>query len=143
MPYLHIPFRCEVLTPERKAFAGEVLSAVFPAVDGYMGVLSGRSPMMALLGGGRFIVRQRGGGRQEFYVGAGFARFGQNVLSLLVEECLPVEAIDPEHAWQEILAADKLPRQTPQEEAYRDQVLQAARARFSMAQRHRKATGQV
>jgi F-type H+-transporting ATPase subunit epsilon len=137
------PFQCEVITPETKVFAGEVVSAIFPAPDGLVGVLGGRGPLVTLLGSGSFTVRGMDGRREEYFVTGGFARFCDNALTLLAEECLPIEAIDAERAWDEIQQAQKLPRETPEQIALRDEALEAARAKFKLAQKFRKQAGDV
>ena len=139
----HRQFHCEVITPEGPVFAGEAVSAIFPAPDGLVGVLGGRGPLATLLSGGPLTVRQAEGSENEYYVAGGFARFHENTLVLLAEECVPIEAIDAEAAWQQIQRAQAMPRETDEQIALRDQALDAARAKFKLAQKHRKRTGQV
>jgi F-type H+-transporting ATPase subunit epsilon len=137
------PFRCEVITPRGRAFAAELVSAIFPAPDGLVGVLGGRGPLVTLLGSGPFTARQLSGSPSVYYVAGGFARFHDNVLTLLADECLPIREIDPETAWQEIERAQQMPRGTPQDDELREEALEAARHKFKLAQKHRKETGEL
>jgi len=135
------PFRCEVFTPAGKAFAGELVSAIFPAPDGLVGVLGGRGPMVTLLGSGAFTAREIRGSRSVYFVAGGFARFKDNVLTLLADECMPVEQIDAEAAWKDIEQAQRLPEETPAQFEVRERTLKTARDKFNLAQKYRKETG--
>ena len=134
-------FRCEVITPEGPGFSGELVSAVFPAPDGLVGVLGGRGPMVTVLGSGPLTVQEAHGGRSVYFVTGGFAQFRRNVLTVLTGECLVIDRIDPEAAWREIQQAQSLPRETPPQKEAREEALQAARAKFKLAQKHREEAG--
>ncbi len=47
------PFELEIITPENTVFKGKVSSLVFPAHNGYMGVLGGHASFAGSLGAGR------------------------------------------------------------------------------------------
>lgn len=132
------PFHCDVITPEGRAFSGELVSAVFPAPDGLVGVLGGRGPLVTLLGSGPFTPRPVEGQEALYFVAGGFARFRDNTLTLLVEECVPVEAIDPEAAWAEIEQAQQRVAETPRQVELRDEALKAARDKFKLSQKFRQ-----
>ena len=137
------PFRCEVFTPTGKAFAAELVSAIFPAPDGLVGVLGGRGPLVMLLGSGPFTAREMGGQRTVYFVAGGFARFKDNVLTLLTDQCMPVDEIDPEAAWREIERAQQLPEETSDQSELREQTLRTARDKFDLAQKYRKEAGEI
>jgi len=137
--YRH-PFRCEVFTPTGKVFAGELASAKFPAPDGLVGVLAGRGPLVMLLGSGPFVTREMNGRRARYFVAGGFARFKDDLLTLMTDQCMPIEQIDPEAAWQEIEQAQQMPEETSEQIERRGQALLAARNKFNLAQKHRKET---
>ncbi len=138
MPSLNRPFRCEVITPEGRAFGGELTSATFPAPDGLVGVLGGRGPLVMLLGSGQLTVRELSGEEASYFVAGGFARFMDNALTLMAEECDPVPEIDAEDAWTRIEAAQDLPQETETQARARDEALQRARNRFRLAQLYRQ-----
>ena len=64
-------------------------SAVFPAADGMVGVLPGRSPLMAKLGLGRMIIH-RPGRRYRLFIDGGVAQMAGDELTILAERCQPV-----------------------------------------------------
>ena len=131
-------FRCEVLTPDGRALARELAGAVFPAPDGLVGVLGGRGPLVMLLGSGPLTVRDPDGTRSRYFVAGGFARFRDDVLTLMAAECIPIAEIDPEAAWEEIQQAQSMPDETPEQLARREEALATARSKFGLAQKYRK-----
>jgi len=136
------PFRCEVITPSGRAFGGEVISIVFPAPDGLVGVLGGRGPLMVMLGSGPMRAREMSGGKSVFFVAGGFARFLDNTLVLLCEDCVPVQNIDPDVAWEEIQKAQAMSEETPRQIEARQEALKRARDKFNMAQKYQKQIGE-
>lgn len=136
-------FRCEVVTPEGHVFSGELSSARFPAEDGLVGVLGGRGPLVMLLGSGPFTIRQSSGEEALYFVAGGFARFSNNKLTVLAEQCQPIQDIDPEDAWKDIEAAQKLPGETPEQKEIRELALEAARNKFNMAQKYQQEIGEI
>ena len=138
MPRYRKNFRCEVITPDGRAFSGELAGAVFPAPDGLVGVLGGRGPLVMLLGSGPLTVRDPSGTRSRYFVAGGFARFRDDCLTLLAGECMLIAEIDPEGAWEEIQQAQSMPAETPAQIVRRDEALATARAKFNLAQKHRK-----
>ena len=57
----------EIVTPDKKVFEGEVVSATFPGSDGYFQVLNDHAPMIGTLGQGelRYIVECKDKKRTE------------------------------------------------------------------------------
>jgi F-type H+-transporting ATPase subunit epsilon len=135
-------FRCDVITPEGSVFTGELTAARFPAQDGLVGVLGGRGPLVMLLGSGPFSIRQTSGEEALYFVAGGFARFQNNALTILAEQCQLVRDIDPEEAWKDIVKAQGLPLETPEQKQIREESLEAARNKFNMAQRYKQETGE-
>ena len=129
------PFSCEILTPDGFCERMEALSAVFPAGDGMVGVLGGRTPLVTTIAaGGLTLDLSRGGGRREYFVSGGFARMCDNVLTVLAEECCPVKDLDGEKAWREIERARAMPADTDARVARRDKLLHAAQMKFNLIQ---------
>ena len=124
-------------------FSGELTAARFPAEDGLVGVLGGRGPLVMLLGSGAFTIRQTSGAEALYFVAGGFARFQNNVLTVLAEQCQPISDIDPEEAWKDIEAAQKLPEDTPEQKEIREEALEAARNKFNMAQKYKQEMGEI
>ena len=133
----HKSFVCEVLTPEGRRVELAARTVVFPGVDGQIGILPDRAPVVASLGAGLLRVTEPDGSRREFFLARGFAQVRENRMTILADECLPVPEIDPEEAWDQIAAARRLPSDTPEAAALRDRVMREARTRFGLAQKHR------
>ncbi len=127
-------FRCEVLTPEGPVSRTTAHSVVFPARDGQVGVLPGHSPMVAVLGCGELQVRRDDGVQESYYVNRGFARVGSENSVILAEECIALEQLDPEEAWEGIQEAQAMPVETDEQAAARDRALETARIKFRLAQ---------
>jgi len=134
-------FQCEIFTPTERVASTEALTATFPASDGQVGVLGGRSAMVAMLGVGKITISVPDWRDGEFFVSRGFVRMGDNVLVFLAEECIPVAKLDAEAAWQELQDAQKLPSATAADVAARDLLIATARGKFDIAQKRRKKLG--
>jgi len=141
MPRTPRPFSCKVLTLGRQFYAGDVIGAEFPALDGMVGVLAQRAPMVSLLGYGPLSLQTPQGPPQEFFVAGGFAQVRQNTMTILSFECERLDEIDPEEAYDRIEQAMRLPRQPPDAAQRRQWALKLARARFNLVQEHRRRKG--
>jgi F0F1-type ATP synthase epsilon subunit len=115
----------------------------FPASDGKVGVLGGRSPMVALLGVGELIVTHDKADSREYFICRGFARMSNDQLVFLAEEACEISKLNAEQAWEQLQQAQASPARTPQEQAAREERIEAARERFNAAQRYRRRRGLV
>ena len=134
-------FKCELYTPTDQIASSEALSVKFPATDGQVGVLGGRSPMVAMLGVGKITISPAKGKPIEFFVSRGFAQMSENILSFLAEECMPVASLNAETAWEELQLATKLPAETEAQISIRDDLMATARGKFDIAQKRRRDLG--
>ena len=116
---------------------------MFPGPDGMVGILGGRSPLVAAVGRGPIVLESADDSRREFYAEGGFCHVREQAMTIMAEVCLPVESIDPEQAWSDIEQARRMPSQTPPECARRDMALEAARMKFALVQKHRRRTGRT
>lgn len=132
------PFKVELVMPEGAAETFDATSAVLPASDGQVGILGGRSPVVVRLGAGEMIIEGRDGHRAEYFACGGFARMRGDVLTVLAEHCQLIERIDPDFAWDEIEKARKMPVETDEQVAVRDEALHVARTRFRLIQKGRE-----
>ena len=131
-------FSLEVLTPTSCTCRMDVVSVVFPAVDGQVGVMTGRAPLVAVVGCGRLIVEPVSGKGREFFVAGGFAHVHENAMAVLAEECIPLEDMDAEAIWEELEQARHMPVETDEHWTQRDKAIDVARLKFSLAQRQRR-----
>ena len=79
-------FQVNILTPERKVFAGEVVSLVVPAALGYLGILADHAPLAAGLKAGKIIFRGNTGEPTVLYnKDRGFLEAAGNKVTILLD----------------------------------------------------------
>jgi F0F1-type ATP synthase epsilon subunit len=137
------PFQCEIYTPSEHVCSSRVVHVQFPASDGQVGVLGGRSSMVAMLGVGTAILTDAKDDEKEFFIARGFARMHNESLEFLAEEAMPVARLNAEQAWEELEKAQALPDQTPEQQAAKEQRVRTARGKFDAAQRYRRRMGLI
>ncbi|MBS3821738.1 MAG: F0F1 ATP synthase subunit epsilon [Planctomycetes bacterium] len=131
---------CEVHTPDGPALEGEYVSINVPARDGYMGILRNRAPVTAAVGAGQMTLNPTEQGEPErYFVAGGFLQVRDNQMTVLTEECVALNKLDAEEAWNQLQDAYKLPNVTDEQEQIRDEAIRNARIKFSLAQKARKA----
>jgi F-type H+-transporting ATPase subunit epsilon len=64
-------------------------------VDGELGVLHSRAPLIGRLGFGELRL-QTGNSTQRYYVDGGFAQVRENVVTVLTSKAIRADQIDPE-----------------------------------------------
>ncbi len=134
-------FYCELLTADGRVWDGEVASVVLPAVDGQIAILANRSPVLVALGGGALRLVLSGSDEALYYVVGGTARMEHNRLTILADECIVVTQLDSHDVWEELSAANALPRRTAEEFATREARLMVIREKFKLAQAHGRGKG--
>lgn len=83
----------EIVTPAAVAFTGEVSEVQVPGLLGEFGVLPGHAQLLAVTQPGR-VTLQTEEGPEMLLVGAGFAEVGPDRVTLLVDLCEAVGAVD-------------------------------------------------
>ena len=83
-----MPFRLEIVTPERVLVREDVDEAVVPAEDGYLGVLPGHTPLVATLKGGDLWYR-KGQDKTHLEIAGGFAEVLPDRVTILAEASAP------------------------------------------------------
>jgi len=101
------PFPFELVSPERLLLSEQVVSVVVPGTDGEFTVLKDHAPFMATIKPGCVVVTQVGGGVQKFFVRGGFADVNGAGLTILAEQAIPLESLDPDAFAQEIRNAEE------------------------------------
>lgn len=89
----------EVVTPERRVLADEVDEVVLPSAEGYLGILSGHAPLLAMLDVGEVSYRT-GTERRYMAVTGGFAEVLRDSVSILAKTSELAEEIDIDRARQ-------------------------------------------
>ncbi len=100
--------RCIVVTPE-KQFLDEIAELVIlPMIDGELGVLHGRAPIIGRLGAGELRLKSNGNVKRLF-VEAGFVQVRSNVVTVLTAKARPASEITAEMAATAAAEAEALP----------------------------------
>jgi F-type H+-transporting ATPase subunit epsilon len=77
----------EIITPDQKVFAGEVVSATFPGAKGSFQVLNNHAPLISLLEKGKITIRTSQG-EQTVVVDGGMVEVLNNKIIVLAEAVL-------------------------------------------------------
>ncbi len=88
------PVRFELVTPEKLLHETESELVQIPALEGYMGILPGHSPMITTLRPGVVYV-ETARGEKRFYVSGGVAEIMPDRCVVLAEDALDVDASEP------------------------------------------------
>ena len=89
-------FTLKVIGFSRVFYEGEALQLQLPIQDGLMGIMAHHEAAVIGIVPGTLRLQQPDGEWQTAVVDAGFARVGDNAVSVLVEEALRPEEIDEE-----------------------------------------------
>ena len=80
--------RCVIVTPERAVLDAAVDFVAVPLYDGELGVLPGRTPLIARLGFGE-LRTVHGKKVERFYIDGGFVQIRADVVTVLTPKALP------------------------------------------------------
>ena len=100
-------FQFEVVTPERTVFSKAVTSVIMPAWEGYLGILGGHAPLLALLQPGEIVIKTAAGEQEEIAVAGGFADVGPNRCLILADAAETPDQINIERAQKALEKAKK------------------------------------
>jgi F-type H+-transporting ATPase subunit epsilon len=84
----------EIVTPKGRALSVQADEVTAPSVDGEFGVMPGHLPLLAALQTG-LVTYRVGSETKKCAVGPGFAEAGPNKVSILTDEYIEREQIDP------------------------------------------------
>ena len=127
-----MPIRCVVVTPEQTELDREAESVVLPMVDGELGVLKGRAPLIGRLGYGTLKL-QTASGLERYFVDGGFAQIEKDVVNVLTARAIPVDMLDVEEARSALSDASEMPGSTPDEMRLKMTALDRARGQLRAA----------
>lgn len=97
-----------VVTPEKAVLDETAEFVVVPMIDGELGVMVGRSPLIGRLGAGELRLTT-GTATKRYFVEAGFVQVRANVVTVLTANALASEKVTREAAQQAAQAAEALP----------------------------------
>jgi F-type H+-transporting ATPase subunit epsilon len=126
-------FRCVVVTPEQQAMDESVTQAILPAHDGQLGILTDRSPLLVKLGIGPLRVDLAGGQSRTYFIDGGIAQMKSNSLTILTNEAILPEDINPESARAEVAAAEAQKGTDAKSLEQRDRALARGREKQKLA----------
>jgi F-type H+-transporting ATPase subunit epsilon len=79
-----MPLHLQIVTPEKKAFEGDVDEVIVPGSEGELGILPHHAPLISLLGQGVLRLKQ-GATEQEFAIFGGFLQVRPDRVVVLAE----------------------------------------------------------
>lgn len=146
--------RCIVVTPERAVLDEAVEFVSLPMLDGELGVLPGRAPLIGRLGHGELRLHVASGGSTathggptgelkahpaertaRYFVDGGFAQVRADVVTVLTQKAIAAGDIDVAAARQQLADAVQSKAHSAGELAVRDKIEQSARAQIRVAEK--------
>ena len=100
------PFQFELVSPEQLLLSGMVDQVVVPGSEGYFTVLKGHAPFMSTMKPGVVDVK-RSEGDVRIFVRGGFADVNGTGLTILAEQAILVDEVDPAMLAQDIKDAEE------------------------------------
>lgn len=125
----------ELVSPERVLVSDTFDMVVIPAGDGDFGVLPDHSPLISTIRPGVIDIHDGGNVAHQVFVAGGFAEVLPNRCTVLAEQALMVESIDPEDVRPKIEAAelDLRDAETDADRSKAEEELAALRAMLDAA----------
>jgi len=102
-----MPLHLQIVTPEKKAFEGDVDEVIVPGSEGELGILPHHAPLISLLGQGVLRLKQ-GATEQEFAIFGGFLQVRPDRVVVLAETADLGSEIDLERAERARREAEQL-----------------------------------
>jgi F-type H+-transporting ATPase subunit epsilon len=130
-----MPLKCVVVTPENTILETEADSVVFPAVDGEVGVLPKRMPMVARIGHGELRLKTGGMLSHRLFVSGGFAQVRNDVVTILAGVAATAEEINVAEVQKHLAAAEAGPASSPESRAEKNRIVGGLKARIRFAER--------
>jgi len=94
----------DLVSPEKRLFAGPVDMVTVPGAEGDFSVLAGHAPFMATIRPGAIAVHS-GGSVKRTFIHGGFAEVTPQGLTILAEEAVDIAEVNPERLAADIQSA--------------------------------------
>ena len=94
----------DLVAPEARVFQGEVDMVVVPGAEGDFGVLAGHAPFMSTIRSGAIAIHDGADVRRTFIHG-GFAEVTPAGLTILAEEAIDLNTVDPAEVERQLTEA--------------------------------------
>jgi F-type H+-transporting ATPase subunit epsilon len=75
----------EIITPDKKVFAGEANAVTFPGTEGQFQVLNNHAPLVSTLGVGDVVVETAAAAKQTYRIDGGVVEVLKNKVLVLAE----------------------------------------------------------
>ena len=85
----------ELVSPERLVLSRAVEMVVVPGTEGYFGVLPRHAPIISTLDAGIIDIYEGGSVVERIFVAGGFAEVTEERCTVLAENAVPLDEIDP------------------------------------------------
>ena len=85
----------ELVSPERLVISRAVEMVVVPGTEGYFGVLPRHAPLISTLDAGVIDIYEGGSVVERIFVAGGFAEVTEERCTVLAENAVPLDEIDP------------------------------------------------
>ena len=126
--------QCQVVTPERTVLTKTVDFVALPLLDGELGVLPGRAPLLGRLGYGELRIKT-GGVSESYFVDGGFAQVRDDVVTVLTNRAIPPDKIEMNGTAERLQEALKLPAVTDAEVAEKEKTVAQLRAMMHISRK--------
>ncbi len=81
----------DIVATDRKFWSGTARSVSAPSVDGQIGILSGHTPLLAVLRAGTVRVTATGAAPFEVHVSGGYVSVDDNLVTVVADEITPID----------------------------------------------------
>lgn len=116
-----------LVTPERVLLDATAAAVELPSMSGYMEALYGAAPLLAELGAGEVRLHGGSAGEQRFFVAWGFVEVLPERVTILAEQALRPNEIDPNAVRAEQQHAQELWNQAGDDQVKYDEANAASR----------------
>ncbi len=129
--------RVRIITPRKRVFDGEAKFVEFKTIEGAMGTLRNRSPLLAALSISELEIEFPNGERETFAVHGGVAEFSNDTFTILSDMAERADEIDIERTRQALEKA-RLELAEAKDEKHKKEVegvIQRATVRLKVAKK--------
>jgi F-type H+-transporting ATPase subunit epsilon len=126
-------FKCVIVAPEQQLMDETVTQVILPAEDGLLGILTGRSPLLARLGLGELRIDLPDGQKRRYLVEGGVAQMKDNKLTILTNAAWAPGELDAAAAKAEYEEAVNRPTTDQKAADERNRAMRRAKLKEQMA----------
>ncbi|MGH6935302.1 MAG: F0F1 ATP synthase subunit epsilon [Methylocella sp.] len=87
-------FHCELVSPEKLVFSGDVEAVVVPGTEGEFTVLKNHAPLISTMKPGIVVIDETPANKRRLFVRGGFAEVAPSGLTILAEQAIPLAQLD-------------------------------------------------